>query len=343
MTVKDAAEPLAANESDAVAALWYRAPDRKLSSGWLVYSFDFVLAVLQGCAKSPQAIRRSLGWKLIGGAVLGCMATAQIVLMLLARTPVLSCFFEILARTFTRNSIGFFLRACYWKARLKHLGQDTYLDQGVEIWGPANVAIGSCCHVDTHVRLAAGERGQGQSGSIEIGNHVHVGPGVHIAGRGTVKIGDYVGISANAHLYSATGVIELPKDPGQLISMSHMAPTDRQHVIEGPIVLEEYAFIGIMARIMPGVRVGRGAIIHANTELTRSVPPFANIGGVPRGRQIGWRRPRRPSPHLNPSVDADAAQNGDPTSGGESAPGGHPTPGADPASGGDPAERSDDE
>jgi len=58
------------------------------------------------------------------------------------------------------------------------------------------------------------------------------------------------------------------------------------------VVIEEMAFVGMMVRIMPGVRIGRAAVVHANCELTRSVRPFANVGGIPRGRQIGWRKPR---------------------------------------------------
>jgi acetyltransferase-like isoleucine patch superfamily enzyme/ribosomal protein S18 acetylase RimI-like enzyme len=216
--------------------------------------------------------------------------------MLLAWLPGTSSILEIIARVFSRNAVGFFLRACYWKAQLNYLGQDTVIDQYVDIWGPASVSIGSLCHIDTNVRLAAGERRLRQHGWITIGDYVHLGPGVHIAGRGGVKIGDFVGVMANAHIYSATGVIERPCDPGQLIAMSHMAPHDQQHVVEAPILIDDFACIGMTARIMPGVRIGRGAVIHANVELTSDAPPFANIGAIPRGKQIGWRRPRRISP-----------------------------------------------
>ena len=287
-------------DSRAVASQWYIPDQPPTQSDWIVYSLDFVLAALQGQITEPQNVRRSLPWLVAGSIVRTLMAVIQLFIILLARLPVISWFVETIARTFTRNAVGFFLRSCYWKARLKKLGSDTLIDQGVEIWGPANVSIGSDCHIDTNVRLAAGERRHKQRGSIEIGEYVHLGPGVHIAGRGGVKIGDYVGISSNAHLYSATGVIERPSDPGQLISMSHMAPRDQQHTIERPIVIEPYSFIGMMTRILPGVRVGFGAVVHANCELTRDVPAFANIGGVARGRQIGWRRPRRRSAKLRP-------------------------------------------
>jgi len=282
-----------------IAASWYVPPSPRVKTGWLVYSLDFVLATLQGAVYEQKEVRRTPGWLVFGHIVRVLMAVAQAIIMLLAWLPIVSWFLETLVRTFTRNSAGFFLRSCYWKAKLKHLGVDTLIDQGVEIWGPANVSIGSHCHIDTHVRLAAGERRHGQRGSITIGSFVHLGPGAHIAGRGGVQIRDFVGIMANAHLYSATGIVEKPSDPGQLISMSHMAPRDQQHIVEEPILIDRYAFIGMMTRIMPGVKVGFGAVVHGNCELTRDIPPFANIGGVPRGRQIGWRKPRRHSPRLS--------------------------------------------
>lgn len=285
-------------ESNQVARSWYVPPAPRPHAGWQVFSLDFVLAALQGTINEPQNFRRSDGWLAMARCLRAMMAMAQALVFVVAWIPILSWFVEILARTWGRNAAGFFLRGCYWKAKLRGLGVDTLIDQGVEIWGPANVVIGSHCHIDTRVRLAAGERRHRQQGFISIGNYVHLGPGVHIAGRGGVVVEDFVGVSAGAHLYSATNAVEFPDDPGRLISMSHMAPRDLQHVVEQPIVLEEYSFVGMMARIMPGVRVGRAAIVHANAELTQSVAPFANVGGLPRGRQIGWRRPRRPSQHL---------------------------------------------
>ena len=290
----------ATDEAAEVAKRWYIADPPTVSRGWLVYTLDFVLATLQGCVAEPHKVKRTQGWLLIGTIVRLVMAIMQAVIMLLARIPLVSSWVETLARVYSRDAFGFFLRACYWKAKLGYLGQDTIIDQYVEIWGARSVSIGTRCHIDTSVRLAAGEQRHGQHGYIRVGNFVHLGPGVHIAGRGGVTIRNFVGVMANAHLYSATGVIEDPHDPGLLISMSHMAPPDQQRVLEGPIVIEDYALLGMSTRVMPRVRIGRGAIIHANAELTRDVPAFANFGGIPRGKRIGWRTPRRQSPRWYP-------------------------------------------
>lgn len=306
-----AAEPTGSAAKRAAEA-WYVAPSRPAPRGWLVYTLNFVLATLQGCVSEPEKVRRTAGWMLAGRFVRTGMAVAQSIIMLLAWTPVVSSVLETVARVYTRNAFGFFLRACYWKSKLAYLGQDTIIDQYTEIWGPGSVSIGSRCHIDTSVRMAAGERRHGQHGYIHIGSFVHLGPGVHIAGRGGVKIGNFVGVMANAHLYSATGVIERPSDPGQLTSMSHMAHATHQHIVEGPIQIGEYAMIGMSARLMPNVRIGRGAIVHAGCEVTGDVSPFANFGGLPRGRQIGWRMPRRKSPNWKPRVAVGAEAEGGP-------------------------------
>ncbi len=49
----------------------------------------------------------------------------------------------------------------------------------------------------------------------------------------------------------------------------------------GPVVLMEGCWIGIGAVILPGVTVGRNAIVAANAVVTRDVPDRVIVGGVP--------------------------------------------------------------
>jgi acetyltransferase-like isoleucine patch superfamily enzyme len=55
-----------------------------------------------------------------------------------------------------------------------------------------------------------------------------------------------------------------------------------------PVRVEEWADIGTNAVLMPGVTVGKGAIVGAGAVVTKDVPPFAKAAGVP-ATIIGWR------------------------------------------------------
>jgi acetyltransferase-like isoleucine patch superfamily enzyme len=49
----------------------------------------------------------------------------------------------------------------------------------------------------------------------------------------------------------------------------------------GSVVIQEGAFIGINAVILPGVTIGRNAVVAASAVVTKSVPPFTVVAGNP--------------------------------------------------------------
>ena len=288
----------APTEAEQVSRSWFVAPKPPTPRGWLVFSEEFILRVLQGRYLHHQSAQRTAGWRTVALLVRGAMAVAQFVLMFIAMVPFVSAVMEIIAVHFRRGGAGFFLRSCYWKTKLRHLGQDTLIERGIEIWGARNITIGACCHVDTQVRLAAGEGRYGQGGNLSIGDYCHIGPRCHIAGRGGVEIGDFASIEAGVHVYSATNIMVAPKHPGQLISFSHTAPHEFQTAMEAPVRIGDYAMIGFDSLVMPGAVIGRGGLVHPYTQVIGTYLPFANIVGPGRSRQNGWRRPPRPDPRL---------------------------------------------
>lgn len=58
----------------------------------------------------------------------------------------------------------------------------------------------------------------------------------------------------------------------------------------GPVIIEDDAYIGVKATILPNVRIGRMATVAANTLVMADVPPYAVVIGVP-GRVMMVRRP----------------------------------------------------
>lgn len=108
---------------------------------------------------------------------------------------------------------------------------------------------------------------------IEIGAGSVVGFWATLDGRQGIRIGENVNLSSEVALWT------LQHDPD-----------DREFGVRGgPIVVEDFAWISFRATILPGVRIGRGAVVAANSVVTKDVEDFAIVGGVP-AKVIGRRR-----------------------------------------------------
>jgi maltose O-acetyltransferase len=57
-----------------------------------------------------------------------------------------------------------------------------------------------------------------------------------------------------------------------------------------PVVLEDDVWLGMGVIVLPGVRIGRGAIIGAGAVVTKDVPPYAIAHGLPC--QVVGERPK---------------------------------------------------
>jgi dTDP-4-amino-4,6-dideoxy-D-glucose acyltransferase len=141
------------------------------------------------------------------------------------------------------------------------------------------VHLGEFTLIDRYCLLVASE------GSIRIGSRCHLAPHVLVLGHGGVTIGDYVGIGAGAKIYS---ISEWPGEGKRLAGP--MVPAEQRGLRKAAVRLEQDCFIGAGAVVLPGVTVGRGAVVGANSVVARDVPPWTVVMGVP-AMPIGARDP----------------------------------------------------
>jgi acetyltransferase-like isoleucine patch superfamily enzyme len=123
-----------------------------------------------------------------------------------------------------------------------------------------------------------------------IGERVKLLQGIWVDRFEDLIIGDDVSIAKDV-LMLAVGGIEIGDrsmvGPGsKLISAGHVIPEGRGPMrFSGPllkkITIEKDVWIGAQVIVLPGVKIGEGAIVAAGAVVTKDVPPFGIVGGVP--------------------------------------------------------------
>jgi len=113
---------------------------------------------------------------------------------------------------------------------------------------------------------------------IEIGNDTIVGDGVFLDGRAKLKIGSHTDIASEVMIYCSEHNINDPKFTAE----------------EYPVEIGDYVFVGPRSIILPGVKIGKGAIIAAGCVVTKDVPDFTVVAGVP-AKIIGERKNKDPN------------------------------------------------
>jgi serine acetyltransferase len=150
-------------------------------------------------------------------------------------------------------------------------GPRSRLGRGAKLVEPQLVHVGGDVVLGEHVWLNAKDERRDRMPTLRIGDGTSIGRFAQINAWRSVTIGrnvliaDRVFISDADHNYS---------DPSTPIC-------EQGDAFIGPVTLRDGCWIGIGAVILPGVTVGRNAVVGANAVVTRDVPDCAVVGGVP--------------------------------------------------------------
>ena len=159
---------------------------------------------------------------------------------------------------------------------LKQCGNNVVFFQGVRMKGGRNITIGNDVIIRRNSTIAAQTEyfGQKLSSFIIIEDGVDLGEDTFITASNRIVIGRnslfgrMVTVTDNSH--GTTSIEDLSK-----------APHLRMVISNGEVVIGENVWIGDKATILPGVHIGNGAVVGANAVVTKDVPPFCVVGGIP--------------------------------------------------------------
>ncbi len=163
------------------------------------------------------------------------------------------------------------MRRATWRALAKRFGSGVRIGRGAIAKHPETFEIGDGVVVGEQTFI------QGRfDGRCVIGDHVWLGPQSYFDARDLV-IEEYVGWGPGAKVLGSqhTG---LPSD----------VPLIQTDLRIEPVRICAWSDIGVNAVILPGVTVGKGAIVGAGAVVINDVPAFAIAAGVP-ARFVRWR------------------------------------------------------
>ena len=141
-----------------------------------------------------------------------------------------------------------------------------------------NVTIGELCVIDTNCVIGCRslliDNGEVINPILKIGNNCNIGQYNHITAVNKIVIGDnlltgrFVLITDNSHGHFNYDNLKIH-------------PSKRQVVSKGEVVIGNNVWIGDKVSILPGVHIGDGCVIGANSVVTYDIPSYSIAVGNP--------------------------------------------------------------
>ena len=165
--------------------------------------------------------------------------------------------------------------------RLGACGHGLQVRYPATIKNPQSISVGKMVVIREHAWLNCERR---NSPTLLIGSGTYIGRFVHINASQSVVIEDDVLIADRVHIADYQHAYS---DPSRNI-------IDQGFTSPEPVMIRSGSWLGVGSVIMPGVSIGRGAIVAANAVVTKHVADFEIVGGVPAS-VIGTRTVTSPS------------------------------------------------
>jgi acetyltransferase-like isoleucine patch superfamily enzyme len=136
------------------------------------------------------------------------------------------------------------------------------------IYDPDKLEIGEHVRIDDFCVLSCG-------GGLKIGNYVHIACYTALFAGAGIIIKDFSGLSSHCAVYSVSDDYS-----GESLT-NPTIPDKYKKLHRGLVTLEKHVIIGSGVTIMPGVTLGEGAAVGANSLVTKDCDPWGIYAGTP--------------------------------------------------------------
>lgn len=204
------------------------------------------------------------------------------------------------------GAAGLWLRKKLYPKLLGTAGRAVVFGRDISLRHPGRIAVGDCVVVDDGCVLDARSE---EPIAVSIGSHTILARDTIIACKGgTVRIGDDVGIGAHTTIHCFSGNrVEIGNrvliGPYCYIVGAGLYKMERTDVpiaeqgldLRGGVTIGDNVWLGARSTILDGVTVGNDAVVGTGAVVTKDVPPFTIVAGVP-ARIVRNRKESEPPP-----------------------------------------------
>jgi lipopolysaccharide O-acetyltransferase len=167
----------------------------------------------------------------------------------------------------------------YFLARKLGGAKNLNIHPSAQLLGVSHFSIGRNFLAGEHLRMEAIARygNACYTPRIIIRDNVAINDFVHVAAVNYVEIGNNVLIASKVYISDHNHGIY----SGNEQSVPDSPPGSRAIVADKAIIIEDNVWIGEFVSILPGVTIGRGSIIGANSVVSRDIPSCSIAFGIP--------------------------------------------------------------
>ncbi len=146
-------------------------------------------------------------------------------------------------------------------------GEDVRISDLAVIARPELVEMGDHISIDQWTYIST---------QLKMGSYIHIAPSVSIIGGGPALLvmEDFTNIGSGSRIVCAT-------DDFTQGLISPVVPIEHRTVINKPVIFKRYATLGVNCTVLPGVTLGEGCIVGANSLVTKDTEPWTIYAGSP--------------------------------------------------------------
>ena len=150
---------------------------------------------------------------------------------------------------------------------LKRIGEDVRISDLAHIPRPELMEVGNHVAIDMWTYIST---------QLVLGDYIHIAPSVSIIGGAiaSLTMEDFTNIGSGSRIVCAS-------DDFLQGLISPVVPIEHRTVINKPVVFKRFSTLGVNCTVLPGVTLGEGCIVGANSLVTKDTEPWMVYAGSP--------------------------------------------------------------